>query len=202
MSELELQKEELEVLKSIYDGDDKFKIINETTFQCKVGDDDTNHKCFLLEIHWPSNYPDESPEINLDLFFNKHISKDLKESICQQLHSEAELNAGCAVTYTLFEWAKENCENLLSNLTDEPVQVADVTSSLENVQLQDKLNCDKTVKKEKKVQLSKAQKRKQFDRLDAKGELPRGWDWVDVVKHLSQSGSSGSGQSKLTDGAS
>ena len=38
----------------------------------------------------------------------------------------------------------------------------------------------------KKEQLTKAQKRKQWDRLDAKGNRPRGYDWVDIVKHLSQ----------------
>lgn len=41
----------------------------------------------------------------------------------------------------------------------------------------------------KKEQLSKAQKRRQWDRVEAKGEKPRGWDWVDIVKHLSQTGS-------------
>lgn len=44
-------------------------------------------------------------------------------------------------------------------------------------------------KKEKKPQLSKQQKRRLAEKLDAKGERPRGWDWVDVVKHLSQVGS-------------
>lgn len=43
-------------------------------------------------------------------------------------------------------------------------------------------------KKEKKEQLTKNQKRKIFDRLDASGERPRGWDWVDVIRHLSQTG--------------
>lgn len=43
-------------------------------------------------------------------------------------------------------------------------------------------------KKEKKEQLTKAQKRRLYDRLDNKGERPRGHDWVDVVKHLSQIG--------------
>lgn len=44
-------------------------------------------------------------------------------------------------------------------------------------------------KKEKKEQLTKNQKRKIFDRLDATGERPRGWNWVDVIRHLSQTGS-------------
>lgn len=44
-------------------------------------------------------------------------------------------------------------------------------------------------KKDKKPKLSKSQKRKLADKLDSKGERPRGWDWVDIVKHLSQIGS-------------
>jgi hypothetical protein len=43
-------------------------------------------------------------------------------------------------------------------------------------------------KKEKKEQLTKAQKRKMYNRLDNRGEMPRGWNWVDVVKHLCQTG--------------
>ena len=42
--------------------------------------------------------------------------------------------------------------------------------------------------KVRKEQLTKAQKRKMFNRLDNKGEMPRGYNWVDVVKHLSQTG--------------
>jgi hypothetical protein len=49
----------------------------------------------------------------------------------------------------------------------------------------------------KKEQLSKAQKRKQWDRVDGKGDRPRGWNWADVVKHLSQTGSKQSPDSDL-----
>lgn len=43
-------------------------------------------------------------------------------------------------------------------------------------------------KPEKKEQLSKAQKRRAWDRAEIgrAGEKPRGWDWMDIVKHLSQ----------------
>lgn len=47
-----------------------------------------------------------------------------------------------------------------------------------------------TKKAAKKETMSKSQKRKQWDRLDSKGEKPRGYDWIDIVKHLSQTGSS------------
>lgn len=45
---------------------------------------------------------------------------------------------------------------------------------------------DSISKKTKKEVLSKAQKRRRAERL---GEQPRGWNWVDIVKHLSQTGS-------------
>lgn len=49
-------------------------------------------------------------------------------------------------------------------------------------------------KQPKKEAMSKSQKRKQWDRLD-KGERPRGHDWVDVIKHLSQTGGKDSADS-------
>ena len=45
-----------------------------------------------------------------------------------------------------------------------------------------------TDRKEKRVAMTKSQKRRQWDRMDGKGEKPRGWNWIDVVKHLSQTG--------------
>ena len=42
--------------------------------------------------------------------------------------------------------------------------------------------------KKKKENLTKAQKRKMWNKQNAAGEKPRGWDWVDIVKHLSQTG--------------
>ena len=49
---------------------------------------------------------------------------------------------------------------------------------------------DASKKKEKKEQLTKHQKRRLYEKMgNATGEKPRGWNWVDVVKHLSQTGS-------------
>lgn len=47
----------------------------------------------------------------------------------------------------------------------------------------------------KKEQLTKAQKRKLINRQDEKGEMVRGWNWVDVVKHLCQTGRSAAEES-------
>ncbi len=44
-------------------------------------------------------------------------------------------------------------------------------------------------KVEKKEQLTKAQKRRMWDKggMDSE-DRPRGWNWVDVIRHLSQTG--------------
>ena len=48
---------------------------------------------------------------------------------------------------------------------------------------------EEPIKKEtKKEQLSKAQKRRQWNKCDIHGEKPRGWNWVDIIKHLGQTG--------------
>lgn len=43
----------------------------------------------------------------------------------------------------------------------------------------------------KKEQLTKAQKRRQWSHrlLDENGQKPRGHDWVDIIRHLSQTSS-------------
>jgi hypothetical protein len=40
----------------------------------------------------------------------------------------------------------------------------------------------------KKEQLTKSQKRRMWERTDNKGNRARGWDWVDIIRHLSQTG--------------
>ncbi|KAF8767710.1 RWD domain-containing protein 4 [Argiope bruennichi] len=95
------------------------------------------------------------------------------------------MQIGTAMTYTLFECAKENAEKLTK------LQPENFISSESTLAAEDKTVMEEAVstKKEKKPQLTKQQKRKLAEKLDARGERPRGWDWVDVVKHLSQIGS-------------
>jgi len=183
----ELQQEEIEVLKSIYDGDECFKMVNECTFQYKIGEND-NNRSLLLEVSWNDSYPMDKPTINMDTFYNKHILKEVKNNVIEKLLGQAEENLGFAMTYTLFEWAKENADSLMVEQPEQPL-VGEITNLLDDTQIS---NQNVAGIKEKKVQLTKAQKRKMFDRLDTKGERPRGWDWVDIVKHLSQIGSSAS----------
>ncbi|PZC84736.1 hypothetical protein B5X24_HaOG204284 [Helicoverpa armigera] len=175
----EQQSEEIEVLKSIYEGDDNFKQVDSKTYQYKYFDGD---KSFVLEISWGPTYPTEKPNFNLDIFYNQSLLQPVKEKILSIVDAEAEQWLGCAMTYTLFECLKERLAEILADQTEEVV----VTARVEKIVIDDQTEQKKPV--EKKEQLTKAQKRRAWDKAEIgrAGEKPRGWDWVDIVKHLSQ----------------
>ncbi|KAJ8416549.1 hypothetical protein AAFF_G00358370 [Aldrovandia affinis] len=180
MTANEDQEMELEALRSIYEGDDCFKELSPVSFQYRIGDHEDT-KAFLLEISWPETYPETAPRISLDAFFNNRICAEVKKAIMTKLEEQVEANLGTAMMYTLFEWAKENQESLMEN--HQPVATAVTLTS--NSEMTNVISSSK--KKEKKEQLTKSQKRKMTGRTDNRGELPRGWDWVDVIK-LSKTG--------------
>ncbi|KAJ7404769.1 RWD domain-containing protein 4 [Pitangus sulphuratus] len=165
-------------------------------------------KAFLIEVSWPETYPQTAPVISMDAFFNNTISAAIKRSILEKLMVEVEANLGTAMTYTLFEYAKDNKEVFMEN------QPVNTVTSVSNSIATGTPDVPASKKKEKKEQLSKTQKRKLADKTglhsgeveefgylefcvlkmkpsysaDNKGELPRGWNWVDVIK-LSKTGS-------------
>ncbi|KAL1450929.1 hypothetical protein WDU94_003240 [Cyamophila willieti] len=186
MSNTELQEEEKEVLLSIYEGDGAFNMISDTTYQYKFGEDG-DPKSFLFEINWGETYPTEMPAFNMELFYNKHLTAGVKSHIKSKLTEECEQYLGSAMTYTVFEYLRDNTEELLASQPEEP-SIAVVETAMQSLDVDDTGDNSKKDKAVKKEALSKAQKRKQWERSDGKGEKPRGWDWVDIVKHLSQSG--------------
>ncbi|KOC70917.1 RWD domain-containing protein 4 [Habropoda laboriosa] len=185
MSDAELQEEEREVLLSIYDGDSAFKQLTPTTFQYKFGEDN-DMKSFLLEISWGATYPSERPTINMNTFYNKHIVQEVKDKVVKLVEAEADQWLGSAMTYTLFQSVQEHYTELISAQPDSVVDLNSQTSQLKITERNNQL--EETTKKPKKEHLTKAQKRRQWNKADGKGERPRGWDWVDIVKHLSQTG--------------
>ncbi|KAM9424692.1 RWD domain-containing protein 4 isoform 2-T2 [Pholidichthys leucotaenia] len=171
----EVLKMELEALRSIYEGDDCFKEISPVSFQFRIGElEDT--KAFILDITWPETYPETAPHISLDAFFNNRISAETKQVILSKLEEQVEVNLGTSMMYTLFEWAKENWEALMENHSATVTAVTLMPSS------EAMTPATTGKKKERKDQLTKAQKRRIINRTDNKGELPRGWNWVDVIK--------------------
>ncbi|XP_058446119.1 RWD domain-containing protein 4 [Malaya genurostris] len=197
----ELQTDEREALSSIYEGDSSFKQISADAFQYKYGEEEGT-KSFLLEICWHDTYPNELPTINMDTFYNRNISRAVKDKIITILKEEGEQWLGCGMTYTLFECLKDKVDELLMDEnfnceTDQ--QIIGTNHQREPEQgSSDEADADERGTNtggtgggggtQKKEQLTKAQKRKQWDRVDNKGNRPRGWDWVDIVKHLSQTG--------------
>ncbi|KAM6909483.1 RWD domain-containing protein 4 [Xenentodon cancila] len=175
MTANEDQEMELEALRSIYEGDERFKEVSPVSFQFRIGDlEDT--KAFILDVTWPDAYPETAPTISLDAFFNNRICAETKQLILLKLEEQVEANLGTAMMFTLFEWAKENQEALMEN--HKPVVTA-VTLTPSSEVTTAALTAKK---KEKKEQLTKAQKRRIINRTDHRGELPRGWNWVDVIK--------------------
>lgn len=176
------QEMELEALRSIYEGDGCFRELSPVSFQYRIGENG-DPKAFLIEVSWPETYPQTAPVISMDAFFNNTISSAIKRSILDKLMVEVEANLGTAMTYTLFEYAKDNKELFMEN---QPVNTVTSVSNSISIGTPD---APANKKKDKKEQLSKTQKRKLADKTDHKGELPRGWNWVDVIKHLSKTGS-------------
>lgn len=180
---------------SIYDGDPCFKELDERRYQYKVDEGSAN--TFLVEIAWDDDYPNKMPTFSLDAFYNRHLCKDVKDAISCSLADQASALLGSAMTYTLFEWVKENAASLTADQPAAPVSVA--ASEAASTGSQADIDQDaSSKKKEKKDQLSKNQKRRMYDKFGTKGmvdDKPRGWDWVDIVKHLSQTGGAAAGGS-------
>ncbi|CAK8688884.1 unnamed protein product [Clavelina lepadiformis] len=172
MSCNEEQEEELEVLTAIFEDDSAFKQVSKTCVQYKIGEKESL-KSFLIEFEWPPDYPTCPLNINLNLFYNNRLLPEVKEEISAALTEQCNSMLGSAMTYSLIDWAKENHEELMAGQPEVSTRPdADESSK----------------KKEKKEQLTKAQKRRLTDRFGVKNERARGWNWVDPIKHLSQTG--------------
>lgn len=92
------------------------------------------------------------------------------------------------MTYTLFECLKEKHDELLADqpeLGASSSQAAALASAVISAGDAGGATSKVPVKKE---QLTKSQKRRQWEQSDHSGNKPRGYNWVDIVRHLSQTG--------------
>lgn len=117
---------------------------------------------------------------------------EVKQKITEALNAEGEQWIGCGMTYTLFECLKDRVAEMMEA---QPQPASDEESSDEDDSNEsDSSDADianlsiGTSKAPKKERLTKAQKRRQWDQAMVGGDRPRGWNWVDIVKHLSQVG--------------
>ncbi|XP_043830585.1 LOW QUALITY PROTEIN: RWD domain-containing protein 4-like [Dromiciops gliroides] len=183
LSTNEDQEMELEALHSISEGHESFRELNPVSFQYRIGENG-DPKAFFMEVSWTETYPQTAPVISMNAFFNNTISSAVKQSILAKLQEGVKVNLGTAMTKPLCEYAKDSQEQFVEN--HHPVNS---TTSISNIILAETPNPAPSSKKtDKKEQLSKTQKRKLAEKTDHKGD-PRGWNWADVVQHLSQTGS-------------
>ncbi|XP_033265102.1 RWD domain-containing protein 4 isoform X1 [Orcinus orca] len=176
MSANEDQEMELEALRSIYEGDESFRELSPVSFQYRIGENG-DPKAFLIEISWTETYPQTPPIISMNAFFNNTIdvylvhcrSSAVKQSILAKLQEAVEVNLGTAMTYTLFEYAKDSKEQLMEN--HHPVHSAASISNIISVETPNTAPSSK--KKDKKEQLSKAQKRKLADKTGLQADVFR-----------------------------
>ena len=99
---------------------------------------------------------------------------------------------GCAMTYTLIEYAKENVESLTENQPEKPEASTLPSEVISTSKSSDNDEKEKSAERDMDKNMTKAQKRRMWDRMEAgakAGDRPRGWDWMDIIKHLSQTGS-------------
>ena len=131
-----LQDEEVEVLQSIYEGDEAFTVVKDKDqkhFQYKYGEDGTS-KSFVLDIGWTDDYPNVCPTLSMDTFYNQHVIPSVKEEILEKVKAEAEQYLGMSMTYSLFEFVKEHLDELLN---DQPDVIQEVTERVESVAIKD-----------------------------------------------------------------
>ncbi len=112
-----LQQEELDVLQSIYEGDDAFQVLAPDHLQYKFGDD-AAAKSFVLDLRWGSSYPDDAPTVSLDAFYNRNLLQPVKDKICDWVHEESQRLLGISMTYSLIEGIKEKLDELLEDQPD------------------------------------------------------------------------------------
>ena len=121
----------------------------------------------------------------MDLFYNKHIIPSVKQKIKDFALSEAENFIGMPMTFTIFECVKEN-DDLLS---DQPDEIEKISENLEETTIKDNQERSGKEPSPRKENLTKAQKRRMWNKGGLEtDDRPRGWNWVDVIRHLSQSG--------------
>lgn len=96
-------------------------LLNKNYGYFQYGQND-NKKSFLLEISWNEDYPTEKPTINMDTFYNNHIKKALKEKISNLVSAQAEQYLGTCMTYSLFEFVKEEFDELIKDQPEETTE--------------------------------------------------------------------------------
>lgn len=188
-------EEEMMALESIfYDSftkieHNRFRIRIESSVATEEGADvvgATHHNAappFFIEIALPSSYPHHIPSFDISNINNNPYPEFAKQAILRGLQEQASTLIGESMCYSILEWLKDKLPEFYSM---KPAFVDEDTQESTAGQAQSDPKDSNFGKKDGKGKMTKAQKRRYFDRFGAAAEKPRGWDWVSIISHLSQ----------------
>nr|CDS26710.1 RWD domain containing protein 4 [Hymenolepis microstoma] len=177
---MDFRAEEKIVLESIYTSEE-ISITDDYKIQFRLGTPG-ELESFVVNITWPLDYPSIPPIIDFNEFCNRNMPSALQQSLISELNEIASQNVGESHTFILIEHLRDNFEKYAQQIRDAKRRPKEqVFGAMVGGNTKEK-------KCRKDTALTKAQKRKQINRLDSDGNLPRGWNWVDVIKHLRQTG--------------
>ncbi|VDK55517.1 unnamed protein product [Anisakis simplex] len=102
------------------------------------------------------------------LFFLKFNGFQVKEYIIESLMKESEPYLGMAVTFTLIEYAKEHLDDLLKDQNEAAVLAAETSElRVDDSESESDESKNGMFGMKGKTQMTKAQKRRMWDRTDA-----------------------------------
>lgn len=138
---------------------------------------------FFVEISFPPSYPQQIPVFDISNINNNPYTDFAKKAIFHGLQEQASDLIGESMCYTILEWLKDKLPEFYSM---KPVSIDEDKEEFTSGHSQYDHKDPNSGKKEAKGKMTKAQKRRYFDRFGAAAEKPRGWDWVSIISHLSQ----------------
>jgi len=181
----EVIEEELTALEAIYY--DSYSKISDSSFRVRIDPDVEEEDgsdappAFFLEFLLPQGYPDVIPKFDLSNINNSKYPEAVKAAILEGLQAQAEEQKGESMCYNLVEWLKEKLPHFYRL---KPIVVAQESDNSDSEHQQHLGGGKKDASGKDK--LTKAQKRRHFDKYGAGTEKPRGWDWVPILSHLGQ----------------
>lgn len=182
----EVIEEELTALEAIFY--DSYSKISENSFRVRIDPDVEEEEGtdvpppLFLEFLLPEGYPQIIPKFDLSNLNNSNYPDVVKASILEGLQAQAEEQKGESMCYNLVEWLKEKLPVYYAQKRIAAMQESDHSDSHEQRQVMGAGKKDASGKEK----MTKAQKRRHFDKFGAGSEKPRGWDWVPILSHLGQ----------------
>ncbi|GMH45954.1 hypothetical protein BSKO_13918 [Bryopsis sp. KO-2023] len=135
----------------------------------------------VLQMKLPDGYPSTIPEFDLSNPSNAAFNASTRDEMVEGLVTEASGQVGEQMVYNLVEWLREKLPEFIQHSRSERV----VSSGNQGADEGEESRGGNS-KDPKKEKMTKAQKRRHFDRFGAAEDKPRGWNWVEIISHLSK----------------